>query len=88
MYTKKYQLRRKTMVFEKVRELIIRELKVQPDKVVLDANLTDDLGADSIDAVEVIMAAEEEFKIQISDEDMKSAKTIGDLVNIIEKKVK
>ncbi|MDL2292458.1 acyl carrier protein [Acholeplasma sp. OttesenSCG-928-E16] len=76
------------MVFEKVKKIIANELNVPEEKITLEASLVDDLGADSIDAVEVIMAIEDEFDIEISDEAMKDVKTIGDMVNFIEKNVK
>ena len=55
------------MVFEKVRDIIASTLKLDPSKVTLEASLEHDLGADSLDAVEVIMALEEEFDLQIPD---------------------
>ncbi len=76
------------MVFEKVREIICHELKISEDKVVLEANLKDDLGADSLDAVEVIMALEDEFDISIVDEVTQNLKTVGDLVKFIEDEIK
>jgi len=76
------------MVFEKIKKIIANELNVPKEKITLEANLVDDLGADSIDAVEVIMAIEDEFNIEITDEDMNNIKTIGDMVEYIEKNVK
>ena len=52
-------------VFDKVKEIIVKELKVEPEKVVETASLKDDLGADSLDAVEIIMDIEDEFGVQI-----------------------
>ncbi len=72
------------MVFEKVKEIIIRELNVDGSKVTMDTHLIDDLGADSLDAVELIMAIEDEFGIEIDDEAAQNAKRVGDLVNYIE----
>ena len=72
------------MVFEKVKKIIVTELRLDETKVTMDANLESDLGADSIDAVEVIMALEEEFDISISDEAAQDMKTVGDLVSYIE----
>ncbi len=71
-------------IFEKVKEIIVNELKVEADKVTLEANLHDDLGADSIDAVEVIMSLEDEFGISIDDDAAQNIKTVQDLVNYIE----
>lgn len=72
------------MVFEKVKEIIVKELKVEAEKVTLEASLKDDLGADSIDAVEVIMSLEDEFGISIDDETAEGIKTVKDLVDYIE----
>ena len=72
------------MVFEKVKEIIVKELKVDADKVTLEADLEKDLGADSLDAVEVIMALEDEFGMSIDDESAQNIKTVGQLVKYIE----
>ena len=72
------------MVFDKVKEIIVNELSVEADKVTPEANLKEDLGADSIDAVEVIMSLEDEFNVSISDDAAQNIKTVQDLVNYIE----
>lgn len=72
------------MIFKKVKEIIVKELNVDESKVTPEANLKDDLGADSIDAVEVIMSLEDEFNISISDDAAQSIKTVQDLVSYIE----
>lgn len=72
------------MVFERVKEMIIEELNVPEEKITLEARLSEDLGADSIDAVELIMNIEDEFSIQVSDEEAQNIKTVGDLVKYIE----
>ena len=72
------------MIFEKVKEIIVSELKLDAAKVTMDANLEADLGADSLDAVEVIMALEEEFDLEFSDDAATSIKTVGDIVRYIE----
>ena len=71
-------------VAAKVREIIIDELGVEADKVNADASFVDDLGADSLDTVELIMAFEEEFEIDIPDEDAEQMRTVGDAVAYIE----
>lgn len=73
------------MIFEKVKEIIVKELKVEEAKVTPEARLKDDLGADSIDAVEVIMSLEDEFGMSIDDDAAQNIKTVQDLVNYIEK---
>ena len=72
------------MTFEKVQEIIVNELRVDKAKVTLDARLAEDLGADSLDAVEVIMALEDEFGLSIDDDAAKEIKTVGDLVKYID----
>ena len=69
------------MIFDKVKEIIVNELNVDAEKVTLEANLKEDLGADSIDAVEVIMSLEDEFGISISDDAAQNIKTVQDLVD-------
>ena len=76
------------MVFEKVKEIIVSTLKLDPSKVTLEASLEHDLGADSLDAVEVIMALEDEFDIEISDDAAQNIKTVKDIVTHIEELVK
>ena len=71
------------MEFEKVREIIVETLSCDLDKVTMEARLADDLGADSLEAVELSMALEEAFDVTISDEDLPNMKTVGDLVNFI-----
>lgn len=71
-------------IFEQVKNIIISELKVAEDKVTLEASLKDDLGADSLDAVEIVMALEDEFEISIPDEQAQNIVTVKDLVDFIE----
>jgi acyl carrier protein len=72
------------MTFEKVKSIIIEELDVPAEDVTLEANLNDDLGADSLDAVELIMALEEEFDIKVSDEAAQGLQTVQQIVDYIE----
>ncbi len=72
------------VIFERIKEMIIEELNVPEEKVTLQARLAEDLGADSIDAVELIMNIEDEFNVQVSDEEAQNIKTVGDLVKYIE----
>ena len=71
-------------VFDKVKDIIVKELKVDADKVTADARLKDDLGADSLDAVQIIMDIEDTFGIEIDDSDSEKVTTVGDLVREIE----
>jgi acyl carrier protein len=70
----------------KVKEIIINELGVEPEKVTLEASFVDDLGADSLDTVELVMAFEEEFGIEIPDEDAEQLQTVGDAVKYLKEK--
>ena len=70
-------------VFEKVKEIIVEQLGVAETAVVGDASFIDDLGADSLDIVELIMALEEEFDIEIPDADAEKVVTVNDVVDYI-----
>jgi len=70
-------------VFEKVKETIIEQLGVTDTAVIMEASFLDDLGADSLDIVELIMALEEEFDIEIPDADAEKVVTVGDVVDYI-----
>lgn len=70
----------------KVREIIINELGSDPEKVTDDASFVEDLGADSLDTVELVMAFEEEFGFDIPDEDAETLRTVGDAIRYMEKR--
>ena len=70
-------------IFEKVKEITVDQLGVDEDKVTLEASFLDDLEADSLDIVELMMALEEEFNIEIPDEESEKISTVGDAVNFI-----
>jgi acyl carrier protein len=72
------------MVFDQVKDIIVKELGVTADKVTLQARLSEDLGADSIDAVELIMKLEDSFNVSVSDEQAQSIKTVSDIVKLLE----
>lgn len=71
-------------MFEEVKAIIVDTLNCEEDKVTLDANIFDDLGADSLDAMELNLALEEKLGKTISDEQMAEIKTVGDIVKILE----
>lgn len=75
-------------VKEKVKEIIVNQLGVNADEVSEEASFIDDLGADSLDTVELVMAFEEEFNQEIPDEEAEKLKTVGDAVKYIEEKQK
>jgi acyl carrier protein len=73
---------------EQVKAIICDQLSVEPGDVVPDASFVDDLGADSLDLVELIMAMEEKFGVEISDEDAEKIKTVQDAINYIKTNIK
>ena len=72
------------MTFDKIKEIIAEQLGVEADVVTADTNLMKDLEADSLDAVEIIMAIEDEYGIEIPDEDAEKFQTVRDLVKYVE----
>lgn len=72
------------MVFDKVKELISEQLDVKADDITEASNIQDDLGADSLDVVDLVMALEDEFDIEIPEDQVKNIKTVGDIVKLIE----
>lgn len=72
------------MIFDKIKEIIIEQLGVDEDAVSMETSLMKDLEADSLDAVEIIMAIEEEYDIEIPDEEAEKFQTVADLVNYVE----
>ncbi len=73
------------MIFTKISEIIAQELSVSKEEIALETHLQDDLGADSLDAVELVMTIEEEFEIAIPDDETQNLKTVGDIVRFVEK---
>ena len=73
-------------VEEKVRKIICNQLAIEPEKVTKSASITDDLGADSLDQAEIMMNMEEEFDLDIPDEESAQFKTVGDVIGYIQKK--
>lgn len=71
-------------ISKRVKEIIVEELSVDGDQVTEDAAFVDDLGADSLDTVELVMKLEEEFDIEIPDEDAANIRTVGDAVKYLE----
>ena len=75
------------MVFDKIKDIIVAQLDVEEDAVTMEASITDDLGADSLDVVDLVMSIEESFDVEIPDEEVENIKTVGDIVKYIENKV-
>lgn len=77
----------KSEIFDKVKEIVKQQLEVKPEQVTPEANFANDLGADSLDTVELVMALEEAFEIEIPDEAAEKIETVQKAVDYIEKKV-
>jgi acyl carrier protein len=71
-------------ITEKVTEIIVEQLGVSADQVKPESNLIEDLGADSLDAVELVMAVEEEFGIEVPDEEAEKLRSVGDIMSHVE----
>ncbi|MDD6033029.1 MAG: acyl carrier protein [Oscillospiraceae bacterium] len=72
------------MIFDKVKDILVDQLDCEEDSVTMDASITDDLGADSLDLVDLVMSLEEEFDVEIPDDQVENIKTVGDIVKYIE----
>ncbi len=73
-------------IFDKLKELVVDQLGVEEDEVTMEATMQDDLGADSLDLVDLVMSVEEELGVKVADEDLENIKTVGDIVNYIEER--
>ncbi len=73
------------MVFEKIQAMIGKQMDVSPQSITMESRLIEDLKADSLDVVELIMDIEQEFSIQVPEEDLTNVHTVGDIVKFIEK---
>ncbi|KPU28246.1 acyl carrier protein [Caloranaerobacter sp. TR13] len=76
------------MVFEKLKEIIAEQLEVEEDEIKMESSFQDDLDADSLDVVELIMAIEDEFDLEIPDEEAEKIKTVKDAVEYIQNNMK
>ena len=75
------------MVFEKLKEILAEQLDVDSDSITKDSMLIEDLGADSLDAIDIVMSVEDEFKIEVHDEIIEKIETVGDMLNYIENNI-
>ena len=73
--------------FDKIKDMIVDQLDVEADEVTMDANIQEDLGADSLDIVDLVMSLEEEFDVEVPDEEVENIKTVSDIVKFIESHV-
>lgn len=76
------------MVFDKIREILAEQLDADAEEMTADTRIAEDLGADSLDVVELLMSIEDEFEVEIPDEEIENLKTIGDVVEYIQNNMK
>lgn len=72
------------MIFDKIKEILSEQLDADTEEMTMDTDIARDLGADSLDVVELLMSIEDEFQVEIPDEEIENIKTIGELVKYIE----
>lgn len=72
------------MIFEKVKSIIAEQLDIDPESITYDSSITDDLGADSLDVVDLVMTFEDEFGVEIPDEAVETIHTVSDIVRFLE----
>jgi len=85
-YTNRTNFMAEKSIEEKVKDIIVEQLGVNPEQVTPQASFIEDLGADSLDIVELVMAFEEEFGVEVPDEDAEKLQTVGDVIKYIEEK--
>ena len=75
------------MVFDEIKNILADQLTVKEDEITMSSNLADDLGADSLDAIDIVMTIEDEYQIEVPDEVVEEMKTVSDIVNYIESQI-
>lgn len=72
------------MVLDKMKDILVEQLECDPEDITMESLLVDDLGADSMDAIDIVMSVEDTFKVEVPDEIIEKIETVGDIVNYIE----
>lgn len=72
------------MVLDKMKDILVEQLECNPEDITMESLLVDDLGADSLDAIDIVMSVEDTFKVEVPDEIIEKIETVGDIVNYIE----
>ena len=72
------------MVLDKMKDILVEQLECDPEDITMESLLVDDLGADSLDAIDIVMSVEDTFKFEVPDEIIEKIETVGDIVNYIE----
>lgn len=75
------------MVFEKLKEILAEQLDVDANSITRESLLIEDLGVDSLDAIDIVMSVEDEFKLEVPDEIIEKIETVGDILNFIENNI-
>lgn len=75
------------MVFEKIKKILADQFDVEEDSITLETSIQEDLGADSLDVVDLIMSLEDEFEFEVPDHEIESIKTVGSLVKFVEENI-
>lgn len=77
-----------SMIFDRIKEALVNQFEVDPDKITRDTDIMNDLGADSLDLVELIMTLEDEYGVSVTDESIYERKTVGEIADYIESLIK
>ena len=72
------------MVLDKMKDILVEQLECNPEDITMESLLVDDLGADSLDAIDIVMSVEDTFKVEVPDEIIEKIETVGDIVNYID----
>ena len=72
------------MVLDKMKDILVEQLECDPEDIIMESLLVDDLGADSVEAIDIVMSVEDTFKVEVPDEIIEKIETVGDIVNYIE----
>lgn len=75
------------MVFEKIKAILAEQFDVEEDSITMETNIQDDLGADSLDVVDLMMSIEDEFEFEVADNELESVRTVDELVKFVEQKI-
>ena len=75
------------MVFERIRQILVDQLDLEEEKITMEADIVEDLEADSLDVVDLVMTMEDEFGVEVSDEQIENFRTVGDIVRYIEENI-
>lgn len=75
------------MVFEKIKAILVDQLDIEEDSITLDSLLVEDLGADSLDAIDIVMSIEDEFSVEVPDEIIEKMESVNDIVSFVENNI-